>query len=308
MRVPNIDFSGFDPRRHRSQTELARALDDAFIDSGFMTATNLGVSPAMLAEVFRASQKFFKSDPKAKAASAYDSASENFGYQGMLEENLNPNAPADLKETFTMRNLVHRPPDDTRWPSEEFRDLMVAFYQECLNAAYRLQRVLARALDLDNEYFVDCHSGENVTLRLLYYPASGVDTIETGQLGAGAHTDYGLLTLLFQNGVEGLEVLNLEDQWQPVRCIDDAVVINSGDLLERWSNGRYRSTLHRVQPKIGARERLSIAMFVDPDSDTEVSALPSCICEGNPPRYPSITAGAHLQEKIEATHKQRFAS
>ncbi len=307
MRVPIIDFSSYAPREHRSQTELARAVDEALIECGFFRATNLGVDQALLQSVYAASKAFFTSSTADKNVSAYRSAAENFGYQGVGEENLDPNAPADLKETFTMRNLVNKPPEDGRWPSAEFRNLMVTFYQACFDSAFRLQRVLARSLDLDQEYFVRCHSGENVTLRLLYYPAGGPDEIQTGQLGAGAHTDYGLLTLLFQDDVGGLEVQSDAGDWHPVDYLDQAIVINSGDLLERWSNGRYRSTPHRVQPIVGQRERLSIAMFVDPDSDTQVEALPSCTCANNPPRFAPVTAGAHLQEKIEASHKQRFA-
>lgn len=307
MRVPVIDFSGYAPRERRSQTELARALDEALTDLGFFRAMNLGLDLRLVDTVFAASGAFFRQEEAAKRRSEYRSATENFGYQGLAEENLDPSAPADLKETFTMRNLVNKPPDDDRWPSDEFRELMVRFFQACTDSAFRLQRVLARALDLDQEFFVRCHNGENMTMRLLHYPAAGVDRVHEHQLGAGAHTDYGLMTLLFQDGVSGLEIQGPDGQWRGVRAMDDAVLINSGDLLERWSNGRYRSTPHRVQPKIGERERLSIALFVDPDSDTQVEALPSCVCEGNPPRYASITAGAHLQERIEASHKRRFA-
>lgn len=307
MQVPVIDFTGYAPRERRSQTELARAVDEALIECGFFQATHLGIDSQILDQVFAASRQFFAASADTKLGSAYESAVENFGYQGMLEENLDPGAPADLKETFTMRNLINKPPNDGRWPSNEFRDLMASFYAACVEGAFRLQRVLARALDLEQEFFVDCHSGENVTLRLLHYPAVDKDHIEDRQLGAGAHTDYGLLTLLFQDDVGGLEVQSAEGDWTAVPAVDRAIVINSGDLLERWSNGRYRSTPHRVRPRTGNAERFSIAMFVDPDSNTEVEALPSCVCSNNPPRFAPVTAGAHLQEKIEATHKQRFA-
>ena len=97
-----------------------------------------------------------------------------------------------------------------------------------------------------------------------------------------------------------------QKQWQDVDPIDQAIVLNSGDLLERWTNGRYTSTLHRVVPKIGARDRLSVVMFLDPDSSTQVSALESCVDEANPPRQPPITAGEHLQQKLDASHKDRY--
>jgi len=306
MKVPAIDFSSYDEDQRDSMVAIGDKLDSALSEIGFMSISNLGISTELLDQVFAASRAFFKGDASVKAASAYASAAENFGYQGLCEEHLDPDKPADLKETFTMRNLLQHPVDDNRWPSPEFRDLMISFYQACLVGAYKVQRVMASTLDLDPNYFVQHHSGENVSLRLLYYPASGVDQIAPDQLGAGAHTDYGLLTLLFQDDVGGLEVLDMENQWQAVDYVESAIVVNSGDLLERWTNGQYRSTLHRVKPKIGHRERFSIVMFVDPDSATSVSVLESCISESNPARFEPITAGEHVQQRIKASHQGNF--
>lgn len=306
MRIPPIDFASYDENDPASLRTLGESVGNALSEIGFMSVTNLGIGDDMLDDVFAASKQFFTADREAKMASAYISASENFGYQGLAEEHLDPSKPADLKETFTMRNVLNHPRNDSRWPSEDFRMLMTSFYRACLEAAYRMQRVLSAALEVDQDFFVRNHNGENVTLRLLYYPATGVDSVAESQLGAGAHTDYGLLTLLFQDDVGGLEVLDKSDTWQPVDYQESAIVINSGDLLERWTNGQYRSTMHRVKPKIGQRERYSIAMFVDPDSATPVSVLESCISENNPARYGPITAGEHVQQRIEASHKAKF--
>jgi isopenicillin N synthase-like dioxygenase len=191
---------------------------------------------------------------------------------------------------------------DERWPSPKFREVMTRFFVQALDGAYAVQRVMADRLEVPQDFFVRLHSGENVTLRLLHYPACPQD----GQLGAGAHSDYGFLTLVFQHGVGGLQVLDREERWIDVPPSDHLAVVNSGDLLERWTNGRYRSTLHRVVPS-ALRERFSIAMFVDPDSDAMVEALPSCVSPDNPARLGPITAGENLQTKLEASHKGRFA-
>ncbi|MEM6818732.1 MAG: 2OG-Fe(II) oxygenase family protein [Pseudomonadota bacterium] len=303
--IPVIDFSRFNPSDQSSLEALASEVDQALSGVGFMSVRHLGIDNELLCQVFEASRTFFSADESHKLGSAYRSASENFGYQGVGQENLDPSAPADLKETFTMRNVLHRPPDDARWPDGTFRDLMRAFYRECLDAAFRLMRVLTIALDLSPDFFQRYHSGENVTLRLLHYPS--IEKVpEAGQLGAGAHTDYGLLTLLFQNDIGGLEVRTGDGEWQGVAASPQDVVINSGDLLEVWTNGRYRSTPHRVQPMSDSNHRQSIAMFVDPDSATEVAALPSCVSASNPARFSPTSAGRHLQERIEASHKARF--
>ena len=307
MHVPIVDFGAYDEANPETLAILGDEVSTALTEIGFMSVCNLGIEQDMLDQVFAASRRFFSSDADTKMKSAYVSASENFGYQGLCKEHLDPTKPADLKETFTMRNLLHHAPDDERWPSHEFRDLMTGFYRACLDGAYRMQKVLAQALDVEAEFFIKHHNGENVTLRLLYYPPADADEIAESQLGAGAHTDYGLLTLLFQDDVGGLEVQDKNGQWLPVDYIKSAIIINSGDLLERWTNGRYRSTLHRAQPQTGGRARFSIAMFVDPDSETPVSVLESCVSEDLPAQYAPITAGEHVQQRIEASHKAMFA-
>ena len=302
MHVPLIDLTA-----HQGDTDRAtEAVDNALAQIGFMVVRKAGIDPTLLQSVYSASKAFFTGPKAAKNACRYLSAEENFGYQSLGQENLNPDAPADLKETFTMRNIINRPPADERWPSPEFRDLMQAFYTQALSAGEHLQRILCSALKLDGDYFARCHSGENISLRLLYYPATETDRIEPEQMGAGAHTDYGLLTLLFQDDVGGLQVMDNQQQWQDVAPVADGIVINSGDLLERWTNGRYRSTPHRVQARIGDRDRLSIAMFIDPDSNTQVEALASCVSAENPAKYPITTAGEHIQQKLDASHKNRY--
>ncbi len=282
------------------------AIDAGLATFGFLQLADIGIEPSDLEEVFGASEAFFQGNSQAKRACLYRSAVENFGYQGLLEENLDPDAPADLKETFTMRNILRAPLPLERWPSLEFRDVMMRFYAKALASAHRIQRTMARTLGMPEDFFVTEHSGDNVSLRLLYYPAAGAPVADAAQFGAGAHTDYGFITLLFQRGVGGLQVVDGSGNWIDVPPRDDAVVVNSGDLLEHWTNGRYKSTKHRVVAKTGDRDRYSIAMFLDPDSNTAIEVLPSCVSADNPARFAPISAGAHLQSKLEASHKGRF--
>ncbi|MEL6950938.1 MAG: 2OG-Fe(II) oxygenase family protein [Pseudomonadota bacterium] len=303
--IPTIDFSSYDVGDPAALDALALSVDDALSSVGFMTVRNLGVDRAQLGAVFDAAQAFFGGTPEDKQRSAYSTAADNFGYQCSGDEHLDPTAPADLKETFTMRDVGRRGVDETRWPSRAFAELMRTFYAACLEGAFRLMHVMALALDAEPDFFRRCHHGENVTMRLLHYPAYDLATVAPRQLGAGAHTDYGLLTLLFQQDIPGLEVQDADDAWLPVAADPGRIVINSGDLLQVWTNGRYRSTPHRVQPQLDGRSRQSIAVFIDPDSATEVSALPSCTSADNPPRFEPTTAGAHLQSRIEASHRAR---
>lgn len=300
--IPTIDFAVYDESDTQVMTQLAESVSQALSTSGFMKITNLGISDEDIRNAFAKSAWFFSLPEEEKARCAYTSAAENFGYQGLGVEHLDPSKPADLKQTFTMRDLLSHDPDDARWPDDAFRDTATDFYKRCLEGAYRIQRVFSAALGQDEEFFVRYHSGENVSLRFLYYPSTGVANIENEQLGAGAHTDYGMITLLFQRGVAGLEVQDSDGVWHEVAPEDDAIVINTGDLMERWTNGRFRSTPHRVQPKIGSEDRYSIAMFVDPDTETPVKVLESCLAPGESARYPEVTAGEHIQERIRASH------
>ena len=303
MEIPVIDFAAYDGGRPETIKRLGLELDAALSQSGFLSVINLGVSGPLLKDVFAASRAFFAGDHEDKMASAYRSAAENFGYQALGHEHLDPAKPADLKESFTLRDVSNHAAEDARWPSPDFRVLMQRFYSACLEGAYRLQRVLAEGLALEREYFVRRVSGENCALRLLHYPTRAVQRIHDAQMGAAAHSDYGLLTLLFQDDVGGLEVFGAEGTWQPISHREGAIVVNAGDMLERWSNGRYPSTLHRVQPQTGTRERYSIAMFVDPDSETPIEALESCVSDERPVRFPPTTAGEHLLQRLQASQR-----
>ncbi len=299
MNIPLIDCD----QSSRSEDSIVADLDRAFREVGFLAVRNIGIDAVLRERCFETAREFFALPGVNKARCAYGAAADNFGYQGLRTESLDPRRPADLKETFTMRNVARVPIDDARWPSAYFARAMHGFYNHALQAAALLQRWLSLALHVDEEFFLRCHSGENATLRLRHYPPVAPQEIAEHQLGAGAHTDYGMLTLLLQDDVGGLEVLDATGRWQPVDPMGGAVVINCGDLLERWTNGRYRSTTHRVRPVGPGQDRYSVALFVDPDSATRVEVLESCIGADGHARFAPTTAGAHLQEKIEATHR-----
>ena len=222
---------------------------------------------------------------------------DNFGYQGVEEEHLDPSKPADLKETFTMRNVSAYIDQPDRWPSEKFRDNSLSFYKSCIEVSHKLMRVFSTALDTEADFFIKKHEGENITLRYLHYPEITSAITQEDQLGAGAHTDYGMITLLFQDGVEGLEVKDKNGNWLAVPAHSDRIIINTGDLMHRWTNNIFRSTPHRVRPQVNGTERYSIAMFIDPDEAVQIETLESCITPENPNRYEPITAGEHIYKK-----------
>lgn len=304
--LPIIDIGAFEhsgQEAHNGQeaAHVEHAVQRALTESGFMYVRGHGINPTFISAAFAAARRFFELPRATKGVFGYGSVADNFGFQGVGVESLDPAAMPDLKEAFTMRNALAAATQSARWPDAEFRDTALAFYEAALSAAYRIMTILASSLELPAEFFADRHRGENVTLRFLHYPAN-LPVKSSGQLGAGAHTDYGSITLLFQDDVGGLELRDVSGEWRLAPPVPDAVLVNTGDLMERWTNGRFRSTVHRVRPISGNRDRYSIALFVDPDSAVEIDCIASCMDAQHPARYPSITAGEHISQKIAATH------
>lgn len=293
--IDAIDFPG-DPLR--DDAAVAARMDEALRRTGFMALSVPGLDALGTARARAAAAAFFARPLEEKRRFAYSDTTVNFGYQWVGTEALDPAAPPDLKETFTMRDLGRHGEAHARFPDPEFRAAALELHARLTEVAHAVMHHLALQLDVERDYFVRGHSGRNMTLRFLHYPAAGErPTPEGGQLGAGAHTDYGSFTLLLQDDVGGLQIRTGED-WEDVPAEPDRVVVNTGDLMGHWSNDRYRSTWHRVQPT--QRERFSIAFFVDPDDDTTVSCLPSCTQDA-PARYEDTTAGAHILRKLDAS-------
>ena len=301
--ITKVDLQALTRAGQEKLQAAARDVHESLSHDGFMLLRNAGINQSLLADAFQQSKFFFSLSTEEKENFLYGSAAENFGYQGLEKESLNPVADrADYKEAFTMRNLRVYGDQDGKWPSMEFRRVMIDFYNNCFQTVASLQKLLAITAGVEADYFRDCHSGENVTLRLLHYPVGPTVSEKVEQWGAGAHTDYGMLTLLFQDEIGGLEVLNQGGGWLKLSTDSDEVVVNTGDLMQHWSNGQYPSTLHRVRSPI-TRDRYSIAFFSDPDSATEIEVLPAFLVDGSEPKYQPITAGAHIQRKLEATHR-----
>jgi isopenicillin N synthase-like dioxygenase len=301
--IARVNLEVLSGQQPEGLTVAATDIHKSLCELGFLLLSNAGINQSLLAEVFQQSKHFFALDTDHKQGFLYGDAAENFGYQGLEKESLDPSADrADCKETFTMRNLRVRSDRDSKWPSAKFRRVMIDFYDNCFQTVTQLQRLLAINAGVGEAFFRERHSGENVTLRLLHYPALPAGTGQQEQWGAGAHTDYGMLTLLFQEQVSGLEVLDQNGDWTGVSTDPGEVVVNTGDLMQHWSNGQYPSTLHRVR-RPTTQDRYSIAFFADPDSATEIEVLPAFLVPGREPNYLPVKAGEHIQRKLEVTHR-----
>ncbi|GJV17144.1 2-oxoglutarate-Fe(II) type oxidoreductase-like protein isoform X1 [Tanacetum coccineum] len=303
--------------RHHQEQGRDHSFPEACMDSGFFYVTNHGISPEFMEHVFTQSKKFFdlSLDEKMKLLRN----EKHRGYTPVLDELLDPvnQLHGDHKEGFYIGiELPENDPEAQRtfygpnlWPRSDilpgWRQSMEKYHQLALEVVKKIARLIALALDLDADFFDQPEMLGNpiAVLRLLHYGGQVSDPTK-GIYGAGAHSDYGLVTLLATDYVSGLQICKDKDAkpqaWEDVEPLKGAIVVNLGDMLERWSNCIFRSTLHRVLGN--GQERYSIPFFVEPSHDCVVECLPTCRSKQNPPKFPPIKCEEYLLQRYQDTH------
>ncbi len=291
---PTIDLSRADPHE----------IDRVCRDTGFLAIVGHGFPQTLMDDMWDVSRAFFDLSVDKKMRVAMPSTGYPYGYAPFAEEalaqSLDERTPPDLKETFSIgpESSWSGGRWPTLWPTEpsQLERVFRQYFREMGALAARIMSRFAIALDLPRDFFeskIDRHSS---ALRVLNYPELEA-TPQRGQLRAGAHSDYGSLTILLaEAGSNGLEIRNPNGGWQPVPVEKGAFIINVGDLLARWSNDRWVSTLHRVTCE--PERRQSIAFFHLPNWDAEIACIP-----GETPKYEPVFAGEHLMEKFEKAVK-----
>lgn len=301
--IPILDYQQF---LSGDKNAFVREIGQACRDIGFLILTGHGIDPAKIASVFEAAHAFFALDPAAKNRLSIHNSKHDRGYAPFGSERLDENSGLiDRKEAFNVG--LDLSPDDPRviagepfrgvnqWPDlSGFRGTLMSYFDALWAIGIDLHRALALDLGLEEHWFRQHFDAPMAILRLLHYPpATGADS----EIGAGAHSDYGSITLLMTDGEPGLQVKPRGKDWLDVPHIDNGFVMNIGDCLMRWTNDIYVSTPHRV--KVPKRERYSVAFFFDPNPDTIVAALPGT---GSVAKYPPIAASDYLTQRLTATY------
>ena len=296
--LPVIDIAALASPDEAARRAVAREIGAACRDIGFFAIRGHGVPQAIVGDAFAAAAEFFAQPAQAKAPLSLKRHGHNRGYVALADEALDEKSARDLKEAFNVIWSDERAGSvGNVWPPlPGWRERVQAYFDAVYAAGRQLHRAFALDLGLPEDFFADKIDRPMATLRLLHYPAAFDADAPAGQAGAGTHTDYGNVTLLATDGVAGLQVRQRDGAWLDVPALPGAFVCNIGDCLMRWSNDIYVSTPHRVLPP--ARERYSIAFFLDPNPDAQVAALTGT----GTPRYPPVTAWQHLQERFAATY------
>ncbi len=314
--LPVIDLAPFADaaRADPHAAGVAAQLDTALCSTGFVLLANHGVTPVAKQGLLDAMHQFFALPHEEKNRLSIANSSAHRGYVGIAAESLdNANTMAgDLKETLdtgpehaddhpevVAGTPLHGPNQIPDLPG--FRAAFEDYRSQVIEAAERAQRAMALALGCAPDALLTL--GETFyNLRMIHYPARSRVTPEAGQLGCGAHTDYGSLTLLADDGVGGLQVMQRNGQWIDITVPDDMLVMNLGDLMAIWTNDRWVSNPHRVvNPP--AQDRYSIPLFVTPPYHAWIECLPSCSAGGT--KYAPMQAGPYLLSRFDATHSYR---
>jgi isopenicillin N synthase-like dioxygenase len=313
--VPVVDLSD-------DRDAVARQIDTACSEIGFFQIVGHGLDAGIESAAWQAAHDLFALPEHLKRSVAIPPG-DAYGYGPYrverLAASLGADTPPDLKETFSIGPFEPAPAglDDpaaafvyspNRWPAgmPGIAGVFRSYYDELAALVERVMTAMAIGLGLDDGWFrpfIDRHTS---ALRMLHYPDLRGQHVEPGQLRAGAHSDYGTLTLLRQDAAPGgLEVRDVHDVWQPVPSVPGAYVVNVGDALARWTNDRWRSTVHRVVvPPVdaaGSCERFSIAFFHNANWDARIECIPTCAAHGVTPRYEPVLAGRHLMDKFRST-------
>lgn len=310
--LPVISVAGLSAPSRAARGQVGAALHAACRDMGFFYCVDHGIPADLIAAVFAQSRAFFALPEAEKEALNKNRSTCNRGYEPLRDQTLEPGAPPDLKEGFYIG--PEKSADDpavragrfnqgpNQWPRDmpEFHRVMMEYSAAMTELGERLMRGIALSLGLDENYFATfCHD-PLTTLRLLHYPPQPAQS-PPGQKGAGAHTDFGGLTLLLQDDSGGLQVRAPDGTWLDAMPIPGSFVVNLGDMISRWTNNRYRSTLHRVINTSG-HERYSVPFFHTGNPDQVVACLPGCLEPGESPLWPPVTVEDHLRTMYDRTY------
>ena len=319
--IPVIDVAPYRAGDAAGTKRVVDAVRAACEEIGFFVVAGHGLPDALVRRVFDVSLAFFDRPLGEKLALASIDPGVPRGYSALASKSLGRtygvDTPPDLREQFFIGPLDEQAPDVVRFPAAakvyapnvwpatppEFREVFTAYYRAQERLGADLMRLFALALDLPERWFDGVIDRHFSTCPTNLYPEPPREPLP-GQLRAGPHTDFGSLTILAVNDAPGgLQVLLSDGAWHDVRPAPGQFVVNLGDMMARWTNDRWKSTVHRVvnPPREHARgsRRQTVGFFLHPNYDAEITCLPTCTDADHPPRYAPILAGEHMLAKLQ---------
>lgn len=301
--IPIIDFAPFLSDDTDAKAAVAAEIGSACEEVGFFYLAGTGVPQAKIDKVFAESRRFFeqKDADKRRTAATWD------WYRGWVPPKKvgEDGRPGGVSEVF--RAMLELQPDDpdvlagkplhlpNRWPDHlpGFQQSVGGYIETLLNVGAHVRHAFALALDLPETWFDDKFAKPLIQLSLLYYPPLPPD-VPDETMSSFPHTDEGAFTILTQDTIGGLEVQTRSGEWVAAPLVEGAYIINIGDMLMKWTNGRFKSTPHRVRNRSG-QARYSVPFFLNPDYDVTVTCIPTCTGPDNPPQFAPVENGPHMR-------------
>ncbi|MCD0486653.1 isopenicillin N synthase family oxygenase [Pedobacter sp. MC2016-14] len=308
--IPTLDLGSYIEGTEQQRKKFSDELGRAFNDSGFVTITNHGVDQELIAKLYENIQGVFGLPAAIKAKYEKPELAGQRGYTSPGKETAKGAKTADLKEFWQIgQTVVDGDPIKFQYPDNEFLEEIEGFnevtneiYQKLESNGKHLLRAIATYLELPVDYFdAHVHNGNSILRGIHYFPIENPEAIADDAVRAGAHEDINLITLLIGASADGLEVLTRSGEWLPIKAQHTDIVVNVGDMLQRLTNNKLRSTTHRVvnpPRELMKTSRYSVPFFLHPRMDMDLTSLPSTIDAAHPKVYSDMTAGEYLDERL----------
>ncbi|MGB0525165.1 MAG: isopenicillin N synthase family dioxygenase [Flammeovirgaceae bacterium] len=309
--IPSLDLADFLSGDEARKNNFVQALGEAYNNIGFVAIKNHGLSDELTENLYTTIQEFFSQSDEIKQKYERPDLAGQRGYISKGKEHAKGRNTGDLKEFFHIGQIKDESdPEsmaypDNIWPEEtpDLKKYGLETYKTLEQTAKHMLQAIALYLGLDEFYFEDKVKNGNSILRPIhYYPIEDPDSVPEDAVRAAEHGDINLITLLMGASADGLQVLRRDGKWIPITALPEQIIVNVGDMLDRLTNHKLKSTIHRVVNPPRAlmnTSRYSIPFFMHPRSEMDLTSLESCITEKNPKRYTDITAGAFLQQRLE---------
>lgn len=298
VNIPRLDLHHYTQGSAEQRHQFSQDIGKAFNDTGFVTIANHGMDKALIDELYQTVQAFFGLPEATKSKYEIPGLAGQRGYTSKGKEKAKDARVPDLKEFW------QRGQDDNPFVEEQprFDEVTGEVFRRLETAGRELLKAIAVYLGLAEDYFEPKVIQGNSILRAIhYFPIEDPDSLPDDAVRAGAHEDINLITLLIGASADGLEVLTRDGSWYPVKAHGEDIVVNVGDMLQRLTNNRLKSTTHRVvnpPRELMKTSRFSVPFFLHPKADMSLAALESCVDAAHPKAYPDVTAGEYLDERL----------
>jgi isopenicillin N synthase-like dioxygenase len=310
VHIPRLDLGDYINGDAQARKTFSDAIGKAFNETGFVTITNHGLSKALMDKLYAEVKALFALPEDVKSKYEIPGLAGQRGYTGKSKETAKGFKTPDLKEFWQIGQIVA--PDsslkadypDNIWVNElpDFNLTTTEVYKKLETAGRHLLQAIAVYLELPENYFdAEIHEGNSILRTLHYFPITNPEALPDDAVRAGAHEDINLITLLIGASADGLELLTRDNEWFPVKAYGEDLVVNVGDMLQRLTNNKLKSTTHRVvNPPADQMKnsRYSVPFFLHPKPGMDLACLPSCVDKDHPKQYPDITAGEYLDERL----------